>query len=201
MGACAIGTRVLAARTFEVVTGRICGGAASATRFAFVREGSPAGATTVTQALREHGATDGSRITVLSDGDAGLRAIQRTAVPAADHVLDWFHIVMRWQHVHQLATGLPRHGGSAEASAWLLDRVARAKWALWNGHVVKTFRHLADLQAWTWTTPATEPWLTQLRTHLWKLTHYLDANADSLPTTAHATARGRRFRRRSPNQP
>ena len=42
-------------RTFEVVTGRICGVDARATRFAFVREGSSAGAATIAQALREHG--------------------------------------------------------------------------------------------------------------------------------------------------
>ena len=46
---------------------------------------------------------------------------------------------------------------------------------------MKTFRHLAELRAWTWTAPANETWLTQLRTHLWDLTRYLDANADSLP--------------------
>ena len=170
-------------RTFEVVTGRICSGGVRATRFAFVRDGTPAGVATLAQALREHGVTDDTRqhITVLSDGDGGLRAIQRSAAPAADHVLDWFHIAMRWQHVHQLATGLQRHGGSAEASSWLLDHIVRAKWALWNGQVIKTFRHLAELRAWTWTAPANEAWLRQLRTHLWDLTRYLDANADSLP--------------------
>jgi hypothetical protein len=70
---------------------------------------------------------------------------------------------------------------------------SRAKWALWNGQLVKTFRHLADLRAWTWTARAGASWLRQLRTHLSnrvspavkrprsELTHYLDANADSLP--------------------
>lgn len=88
-------------RTFEVVAGQIRGADTKATRFAYVREGSPAGAATIGQALREHGANQDTRITVLSDGDAGLRAIQRAAAPAAAHVLDWFHIAMRWRHVHQ----------------------------------------------------------------------------------------------------
>jgi hypothetical protein len=57
---------------------------------------------------------------------AGLRAILRAAVPAAEHVLDWYHIAMRWQHIHQLATG--HHGASVEAKVWLLDRIDRAKW-------------------------------------------------------------------------
>jgi hypothetical protein len=133
----------------------------------------------VAQVLRHHGVTAETRVTVHSDGDAGLRAIQRAAAPAAEHVLDWYHIAMRWQHLHQLATG--HHGASAEARAWLLDRIVRAKWALWNAQLVKTFRHLADLRAWTWTAQADPAWLSQLRRHLCELTQYLDANADSLP--------------------
>jgi hypothetical protein len=43
------------ARTFELVVGQIRGSGAPATRFAFVRRGSAAGAATITQAMREHG--------------------------------------------------------------------------------------------------------------------------------------------------
>ena len=100
------------------------------------------GAATITQALREHGVHPDTPVTVLSDGDAGLRAIQRAAAPEADPVLDWFHIAMRWQHVHQLATGAIHQGQTAEARTWLLDRIERAKWALWNGQLVKTLGHL-----------------------------------------------------------
>jgi hypothetical protein len=166
-------------RTFEIVAGKVLGDQDQATRFAFVREGSASGGNAIARLLRHHGTTAETRVTVLSDGDAGLRAIQRAAAPEAEHVLDWFHIAMRWQHVHQLATG--HHGESAEARVWLLDRIVRAKWALWNGQRLKTFGHLADLRAWTWTARADPSWLSQLRTHLCELTHYLDANADSLP--------------------
>jgi len=57
-------------------------------RFAFVRQGSAAGPATITQALGEPGVNQEKRIAVLSDGDAGLRAIQRAAAPEADRVLD-----------------------------------------------------------------------------------------------------------------
>jgi hypothetical protein len=168
-------------RTFEIVAGKVLSGQDQTTRFAFVREGSAGGGDTIARLLRQRGTHAETRVTVLSDGDAGLRAIQRVAAPTAEHVLDWFHIAMRWQHIHQLATGLAHHGESAEARAWLLDRIDRAKWALWNGQLLKTFGHLADLRAWTWTVRADPSWLSQLRTHLCELTHYLDANADSLP--------------------
>src|SRR5712671_4790449 len=74
------------------------------------------------------GTTAETRITVLSDGDAGLRAIQRAAAPEAESVLDWFHIAMRWQHVHQLATGAIHQDQTGEARTWLIDRIDRAKW-------------------------------------------------------------------------
>jgi hypothetical protein len=138
------------ARTFEVVVGQIRGAGAPATRFAFVRQGRAAGATTITQALRAHGVHQDTRITVLADGDAGWRAIQRAAAPEADPVLDWFHIAMRWQHVHRLATGAIHQGRTAEARTWLLDRIERATWALWNGQLSKTLGHLSDLRVSTW---------------------------------------------------
>ena len=169
------------ARTFEVVAGQIRGAGATVTRFTFVRKGSAAGAATISGALREHGVAEDTRITVLSDGDAGLRAIQRAAAPDADPVLDWFHIAMRWQYIHQLASGVRHHDDNAETRTWLLKRIERAKWALWNGQLLKTLRHLSDLRVWTWNARADPSWLQHLRTHLSEMTSYLDANADSLP--------------------
>jgi hypothetical protein len=168
-------------RTFEVVVGQVRGSGDAPTRFAFVREGSTAGAATIAQALREHGVMPGTGLTVLSDGDAGLRAIQRAAAPEADPILDWFHIAMRWQHVRQLATGAIQQGQSAEARTWLLDRIERAKWALWNGQLLKTLGRLSELRVWTWNARADPSWLAHLRTHLSELTAYLQANADALP--------------------
>ena len=169
------------ARTFEVVVGQIRGPGKAATRFAFVRRGSAAGAATIAQALRDHGVSPDTLVTVLSDGEAGLRAIQRPVTPEADPVLDWFHIAMRWQHVQQLGTGAMRHGQDAATRTWLLNQIERGKWALWNGQLVKAPIHLSDLRVWTWNARADPAWLEHLRTHLWELTVYLDANADALP--------------------
>ncbi|MEO7272911.1 MAG: hypothetical protein ABI211_13005 [Vicinamibacterales bacterium] len=115
---------------------------------------------------------------MLSDGDAGLRPIQRAAAPQADSVRDWFHIAVRWQHVRQLASGAIHQ--PAQTRAWLLDRMERAKWALLNGQLSKTLAHLSELRVWTWNVRADRSWLEHLRTHR-ELTAYLDANADSLP--------------------
>ena len=105
-------------RTFEIVAGKVLGDD-QATRFAFVREGSASGGNAIARVLRHHGVTAETRVTVLSDGDAGLRAIQRAAAPTAEHVLGWFHSARRWQHVHQLATG---HHGESTRGAGLAAR-------------------------------------------------------------------------------
>ena len=149
-------------------------------RFAFVRQGIAAGAAMITQTLRAHGVRADTRGTALSDGDVGLRAMQRVAAPEAEPILDWFHIAMRWQHVQQLATGAIRQGQTADTRAWLFDQIERAKWALWNGQLRKTFGHLSE-RVWSWNAQAESSWLEHLRTHLNELTAYLDANADALP--------------------
>ena len=102
-------------------------------------------------------------------------------MPAAHPVLDWFHIARRWHHLHQLATGAGRHGISGEARTWLLNRIDRAKWALWNGQLPKTRRHLSDLLDWTRIARADLSWLARVNRHLSELLSYLNANADSLP--------------------
>jgi hypothetical protein len=77
----------------------------------------------------------------------------------------------------------------------LLDQIERAKWALWNGQLVKTLGHLSDLPVWTWNARTDQLWLEHLRTHLSELTSYLDANADAL------TNDGARYRAASQFRP
>ncbi|MEO6816937.1 MAG: hypothetical protein ABI177_09560 [Edaphobacter sp.] len=59
-----------------------------ATRFAFVRDGGSTSERAVGLAMCRAGAGASTSITVLTDGDAGLHAIQRRVASGADHVLD-----------------------------------------------------------------------------------------------------------------
>jgi len=92
-------------RNFEVVAGKAVADE-TATRFAFVRDGTSSASPRVRQAMIGAGYTEGAQVTVLSDGDAGLRAIQKEVAPKSAHILDWFHLAMRFQHVIQVARGL-----------------------------------------------------------------------------------------------
>jgi hypothetical protein len=64
---------------------------------------------------------------VLSDGDTGLRAIQREVAPNSTHILDWFHLAMRFQHVIQVARGLSQQQIPAPAKFWLTSRVGAGR--------------------------------------------------------------------------
>jgi len=69
---------------------------------------------------------EATALTVLTDGDAGLRAIQHQVAPHADYILDWFHISMRFTNLEQLVKGINGIAdGGARAHA-LLRSTARS---------------------------------------------------------------------------
>jgi len=80
-------------RNFEVVAGKVLDKNGDATRFAFVREGGAEAVNAADLALSQRGVNESTSVTVLTDGDAGLRAIHSQVAPRAEHVLDWFHVV------------------------------------------------------------------------------------------------------------
>ena len=93
-------------RNFEVIAGKALDSGGHAARFAFVRNGGTDAASAISLALQHFGANESTSVTVLTDGDAGLRAIQQQVLPDADHVLDWFHISMRFPNLQQIAKGV-----------------------------------------------------------------------------------------------
>lgn len=85
--------------------------------------------------LRRLGATASTPVTILSDGADGPRSLAGAAsVGPARHVLDWFHLAMRVQHVAQAvkgwATAVP---AATEWTTALADAVSRIRWRLWHG--------------------------------------------------------------------
>jgi hypothetical protein len=91
-------------RNFEIVAGKVIGPDGSQHRFAFARNGGAAEQFAL--ALVRAGVRGRTLATVLSDGDAGLRNLQRRVLPKATVVLNWFHIAMPFEHALQTATGL-----------------------------------------------------------------------------------------------
>jgi hypothetical protein len=93
-------------RNFEVVAGKALDHDGHATRFAFVRNGGSEAVSVVALAWRHSGVNEAASVTVLTDGDAGLRAIHQQVAPHADHISDWFHIAMRFKNLQQLVKGI-----------------------------------------------------------------------------------------------
>jgi hypothetical protein len=87
--------------------------------------------------LQGLGATPDTPVRILSDGAEGPRSLGEAAsVGPTHHVLDWFHLSMRVQHVAQAAMGWP--DASAEdrkAGASLAETIERIRWRLmaWTG--------------------------------------------------------------------
>jgi hypothetical protein len=126
---------------------------------------------------------DLQHVTVLTDGDVGLRDLQREAAPHGDHVLDWFHIAMRFQVLTQTAKGVPED--AADMRGWVIETLERAKWHLWHGHRGRTGELLEDVHGWTQAKrPATPLAISKLPRGLRDLRRYLHQNRYSVPSYA-----------------
>ncbi|MGA3093412.1 MAG: ISKra4 family transposase [Terriglobales bacterium] len=180
-------------RNFEVVAGKALDGEGNATRFAFVRNGGSEAMSAVDLAMRQCGVTEITSITVLTDGDAGLRAVQRQVAPEAEHVLDWFHIAMRFTNLQQVAKGVNAlTDGGVRSHA--LKELDRAKWRFWNGHRIRGLVGLVDLQQWAGAQCFDHiSCLKKLENVLSEMVRYLELNADSMPNYGKRYRAGQRI--------
>jgi hypothetical protein len=168
-------------RNFEVIAGKALDRDGHATRFASVRNGGSGPVSAIELALQHCGANEATSLTVLSDGDAGLRAIQKRLAPLADHVLDWFHISMRFTNLQQIAKGINAVvDGGVRGHA--LAEIDRGKWRLWNGHTELEIEALMQLERWTQASRVVPiPSLKKLGHMLLETIRYLKLNAGSMP--------------------
>jgi hypothetical protein len=124
-------------RSFEVLLAQVSNDDGKQVVFASV----PAEANSQTRQLRGvlHGlgATPVVPVTILSDGADGPRTLGESASPGpTHHVLDWFHLAMRVQHVAQAAKSWSDATESdRRAGAGLAKTIERIRWRLWHGQV------------------------------------------------------------------
>jgi hypothetical protein len=96
------------------------------------------------------GATPGTPVTILSDGAEGPRSLGEAAcIGPTEHVLDWFHLAMRIQHVAQAAKGWPAGTpGEREDGARLAEAVEHIRWRLWHGQVQRALDLVGETLTW-----------------------------------------------------
>ena len=119
-------------------------------------------------------------VTVLSDGGEDIsHACQLPA--AAERVLDWFHIGMRFEHLLTSLRGL--RGAISEERAQLERRAEGAKWLLWHGKQKRCLQRLESLRRETGWVGAKNP--------LGRLIRYLTGSVDMLINYQRRRAQGR----------
>ena len=119
-------------------------------------------------------------VTVLSDGGEDIRhACQLPA--AAERVLDWFHIGMRFEPLLVSLRGL--RGAAADERAQLERRAEGAKWFLWHGKREHCLQRLESLRTDTGWAGGKNP--------LGRLILYLTGSADMLINYERRRAQGR----------
>jgi hypothetical protein len=180
-------------RNFEVIVGKVRDEIGRATRFASVRHGSSKTRAATRRALQQHGVDQSTTVTVLTDGDAGLGAVQRAVAPEAEHILDWFHISMKFQNLKQVAQGI---NGLTEAAilSHALVQLERIQGRFWHGYKERGLIGLVRLRPWAHAQSFAQITTMQKRGKaLLDLIRYLEANADSLPNDGQRYREGRRI--------
>ena len=95
------------------------------------------------------GATPATLVTILSDGADGPRSLGESAsVGPTHHVLDWFHLSMRIQHVAQVVKSWPDAAAQdCEAGTRLSETIERIRWRLWHGQVRRGLELIGETMA------------------------------------------------------
>jgi hypothetical protein len=94
------------------------------------------------------GATPATPVTILSDGADGARSLGESAsVGPTHHVLDWFHLAMRIQHVAQAAKSWSDAAEDCKTGTRLSETIERIRWRLWHGQVRRGLELIAETMA------------------------------------------------------
>ncbi|MGA3092057.1 MAG: hypothetical protein ABSD75_25910 [Terriglobales bacterium] len=110
-----------------------------------------------------------------------MRGIHQQVAPEAEHVLDCFHIAMRFTNLQQLAKGVNAlTDGGVRSHA--LDELDHAKWRFWNGQTERGLVGLVHLRQWAGAHCFDHiPCLKKLENALSEMVRYLELNAYSMP--------------------
>ncbi len=88
--------------------------------------------------LRALGWDHRQTVTVISDGEPALPNLVRDAVGGTvRHILDWWHISMRIQHVENAVKGLLQTEGFSDIPVLFKRPAETLRWYLWHGKVMK----------------------------------------------------------------
>jgi hypothetical protein len=125
---------------FEVIVGKSIKADGTAKCFGFVCGVDRKPRRRLFQVLQSQGMQMNQQITFLSDGGDTVRELQYYLNPQSEHLLDWFHITMRFTVMRQMALGLE----NTELKELILPLIESAKCFLWHGSVVRALEKVED---------------------------------------------------------
>ena len=101
----------------------------------------------IRRSLDAIGRIEGTELTAFTDGCPGLRRILVNAGVAEPPILNWFHIIMRLQHIRQIASALATGDPArATAKAVIVAEAERLHWRIWNGKVKNARKSIARIR-------------------------------------------------------
>ena len=166
-------------RNFEVIIGKSFSKTKAAKRFGFVQTVDERPQRRLLQVLRSQGMQENQQVTFLSDGADNVRDLQFIMHPESEHVLDWFHLTMRFTVLNQFAKGLIKT--NAEEGDELMQALKSAKWYLWHGNVEKSLDRLEDCYCICLGDEITYKNQKKVLKHLEDLTTYVENNSHIIP--------------------
>ncbi len=137
-------------RSFEAICGKVEREGQPTRRFALVRSVAEQPHALLRAALQGQGWREGDPVTAISDGDPALPALVRSATGGSvEHILDWFHLSMRVQHVEQVMRGLcALEPPPLDPLDLAQIDVERLRHLFWNGHHEKACEALCRIVSW-----------------------------------------------------
>lgn len=127
---------------FEIIIGKSFSKTQSSKRFGFVQTIEERPQRRLLHVLRTQGMQENQQITFLSDGADNVRELQFIMHPESEHVLDWFHLTMRFTVLKQFTQGLMK--SDPETGKEIDKNLTSAKWYLWHGNTENALDELED---------------------------------------------------------
>ncbi len=123
-------------------------------------------------------------VTFVTDGGDTVRSWPKRLHPRAEHVIDWFHIAMRFTVLKQMAKGISIPDANPDDPDDHPERLLdSAKWFLWHGNVHQSLQRidtLIELIEHDERVPE-GPEQRKLARALNELYDYLESNRDLIP--------------------
>ena len=132
-------------RHVNLVAGRACFEDGSTKVYAYVHNQVESAAGWLDQFLAGSGVHPSTRVTILTDGAGEFDKAAKGCAQPICHILDWFHIAMKFQAVERSLLGC-KQIEALERDDWE-RQVRHAKWLVWHGKASKGHARLQAMDA------------------------------------------------------